>query len=788
MNAAHIDNSGNIQTVYEHSHGTARKAVGYAKEVGAESIAMLQGLLHDMGKMCHDFDGYIKGENGFKRGEIDHCYAGARYILETADELSEDLYDVSRFIAHTIVSHHGLHDWYNSDGRDYLKKRISENRNYHEILSKIDFVVNKAEMKELLLKADSEYRVIRSGINRLCAEAQSKTKSRMFYLGMFERLIQSILIDADRTDTADFMAGQSTEKLFSEKDYEQIWGSMQLKLEEKLAGFEDKKDSISVQRRSISQRCADFAERDVKICRLIVPTGGGKTLSSLRFAVKACLLHKKKRVIYVAPYMSILEQNSDEIRSISSEVLFTEHHSNALNEIEGEEELHEYELRTEKWDNPIIATTMVQFFNSLFSSKTSAVRRMHRLCNSVIIIDEVQSIPGKCVNLFNLAMNFISHVCNSTVVLCSATQPGFDETEYPLLIDKNESMTGNYEEDFKAFERTSIIPNISKYGMTYEEVAEFCKSEYEKAGNLLLIVNTKTSASRIYQHMSEMSYSVVPEILHLSTNMCPAHRGAAIDKIRNSHDKPFICISTQLIEAGVDVSFKCVVRSLAGLDSINQAAGRCNRHGENFGKCPVYVVNIRDENISKLTEIKKARETSERIIHDKNYHDYSSVNTISAYYRGLFRTIGNELSYPIDNPDTTIINLLSKNEDWYNKSLNLTDYNDGCNKYHAQAFKTAGDNFRIIDENTVDIIVPYDDSAMEIISALNSDIPFYEIKELLRKSQKYMVGVYRQMHVKLSEMDALYQLKCGAIALRSEYYNPELGVVMDGSQMELLCF
>ncbi len=742
--------------------------------------------MHDIGKLCDDFNGYIKGENNFKRGDIDHCFAGAKYITEIADSMNENLYDVSRFIAHTIVSHHGLHDWYNEDGRNYFTKRISENKNYEEIISNTKLITNKDDIKELLLKADIEYKNIRNKINLLCKSANNKSQSRAFYLGMFERLMQSILVDADRTDTADFMSGKSTEKVYDEKEYEEIWADMQNKLEVKLSKFSEKTDLISIQRKSISERCKEFAKNEVKICRLIVPTGGGKTLSSLRFGIDYCLKHKKEKIFYIAPYMSILEQNSDEILSVSSENFFTEHHSNALNEIDDAEELKEYELRTEKWDNPIIATTMVQFFNSLFSNKISSVRRMHRLCNSVIIIDEVQSIPIKCVNLFNLAMNFISHICNSTIVLCSATQPAFDETEYPLIIDKNTSMTGDYSNDFKAFERTSIIPKIIKYGMSFEETAEFCREEYEKTGNLLLIVNTKNAAKSIYEIMKDMSYSVTPEIIHLSTNMCPQHRRCVIDSIRKNIENPIICITTQLIEAGVDISFKCVVRSMAGLDNINQAAGRCNRHGENSYKCPVYIVDIKDENISKLKDIKNAKDTSRRIIDDKNYNDYSDTTTLSLYYKTLFKHVENELSYNIHNPDTTILNLISLNKDWYNKILNEEDYKEGINKYHAQAFKTAGEHFEVIAQNTIDVIVPYNSEATEIIDKLNSDIQFDKIKELLRKSQKYTVSIYNQTHMKLIENEAIYILKCGAIALKEENYDCKLGVIISDSQMESL--
>ncbi|MGN0584264.1 MAG: CRISPR-associated helicase Cas3', partial [Ruminococcus sp.] len=519
------------------------------------------------------------------------------------------------------------------------------------------------------------------------------------------------------------------------------------------------------------------------------PTGGGKTLSSLRFAVNSCINHGMDKIIYTAPYMSILEQNSEEIRLVTGEEYFIEHHSNALMDENNAEELAEYELRTEKWDLPVVATTLVQFLNALFSGKMQAVRRMHRLVNSVIIIDEVQSVPVKCVNIFNLAMNFLSAVCRCTIVLCSATQPVFENTEYPLILDDNQSVTGDYKEDFEIFKRTEIIPKIEGYGMTYEETAEFCRREYEKAGNLLLIVNTKNSARRIYEIMKEISFSDSPKIIHLSTNMCPEHRCAMIKEMRESMGNPLICITTQLIEAGVDISFKCVVRSLAGLDNAAQAAGRCNRHGENPEPCPVYMINIKDENLDKLKEIKNAKKISRNIIDSYKGCDCSSPGILAKYYELLFREVKNELNYNIKNSENAdLINLLSLNSHRNNKSLKSEDYSKS-NMYLAQAFKTAGDSFDVIDAETIGILVPYNNEAIEMINALESDIDSEKARKILRKAQKYTVSVYQGMFELLKQKEAVYQTKSKTnpvYVLRAANYDKELGIKTESSSMEFL--
>lgn len=353
-----------------------------------------------------------------------------------------------------------------------------------------------------------------------------------------------------------------------------------------------------------------ICQNDVGIAQLIVPTGGGKTLSALRFAIEYAVEHKKERIFYISPFMSILEQNGDVIREIAGDDNYLEHHSDMYCKIidnkhkskeEVNDELEDYELRCRHWDKQVICTTMVQFFDTLFSSRTEALRRMHRFTDSVIIIDEVQSIPIRCVYLFNLAMNFLSEFMGCTIVLCSATQPTFEQCKYPIMLDKDSSMTGDYTKDFEDFKRTEVVSLLNNQGNTYEEAAVICMDKYRENGNLLFVVNTKTATAEIFRNVTQLNdeEEIKAKVVHLSTNMCPAHRRKAIDDIRRMLDnnERVICITTQLIEAGVDISFKCVIRSSAGLDNIAQAAGRCNRNGEDDRR-NVYIIKLR-MNISK---------------------------------------------------------------------------------------------------------------------------------------------------------------------------------------------
>ena len=771
MLAAHISKDlKREQSVQEHCKNTAVLCMEYCALFGGENIGYLAGSLHDTGKLCTDFDSYIRGDTKFRRGEIDHSYAGARYITELA---GHEYSDIARFIARVIISHHGLHDWIGDDCRDYFKQRVSNDKNYEQIKDNISKTATENDYLGHLQKADCEYKEIRRKIKKI-----SRTQEEAaFYMGMLERLVESALIDADRTDTASFMTDTELPEFFSDPG---SWQKMKRNMEQKLNGFADKTDVISVQRRSISARCESFASENVKICKLIVPTGGGKTLSSLRFAINYCIKHGMEKIVYTAPFMSILEQNSAEIRSIAEDDNFLEHHSNAIAEkADNSEELSDYELHTERWDKPVIATTMIQLLNSMFLGKTSSVRRFHRIAKSVIIIDEIQSLPLKCVNMFDLAINFLAYICGSAIVLCTATQPSTEDVPHPVILDKAESITGDYSADFEVFKRTEIIPVITPYGYSYEEASDFCMDKFAEAGNLLVIVNTKSAALKLYRLLKERCGSEA-EVLHLSTNMCPQHRREKIEYIRSMLDKkPVICVTTQLIEAGVDISFKCVVRSLAGLDSAVQAAGRCNRHGENNEICPVYLIKLKEERLGNLREISKAQGITQMMTESGRYNDLSSPAAVSDYFRKLYLDEKNALSYSVPENET-LLNYLALNKKRYEASPQTS-----C-KYESQAFKTAGTLFRVIDDNTQDVIVPYNDKAIEIIQELERNEG--SLSELLRKAQRYTVSIYNGTERRLYENNALRKIANDVIILDKTYYSNEFGIDINGAENELLIF
>ncbi len=769
------------QSVEEHCRQTAMLAAKYGKPVGLAKTAELAGYLHDMGKLNTAFHAYIHGDTSCRRGDIDHSFAGAKYLQALVqDSENRNLQKTAALIGRVILSHHGLHDWVDEKGKDTYSCRTEKETYYSEIVPNFEASELSDALEPKLEEAVREVTAFRAELKKM---GNNSPEQFAFYLGMLERLLQSILIDADRTDTADFMSDTRTEICF---DTDQLWKEMDDKLEEKLRAFSGRSDPVSRQRQSISDRCAAFASRDVRICKLIVPTGGGKTLSSLRFAVKHAQEYHKQKIIYIAPFMSILEQNSDEIRTIAGEAAFLEHHSDMLAEISGDvDELHAYELRTEKWDSPVIATTMVQFLNALFSGKSSAVRRMHRLSEAVIIIDEVQSIPLKCVYLFNLAMNFLSQVCKSTIVLCSATQPPFEELqEFPLLLDACSSMTGDTAEDFAAFRRTKLTYMEKKGGWSYEEAEDFCTERFHEHGNLLVIVNTKAAAMALYKRLRNTENA---SVFHLSTNMCPAHRRRSIQQMKEQLEanSPVICVTTQLIEAGVDISFGCVVRSLAGMDHAVQAAGRCNRHGEHETICPVYMLYLWEEKLGSLAEIKNAGNISRELADAAE--DLDDAQLLVDYFRKLYRSERDKLRYPLPvHADQDLINLLSLNAGWVDKKKHPHL------KFCGQAFKKAGRLFEVIDSRTSAVIVPYDAEAKALIAALCSEQDPNRIAELLRRAQQYSVNVYGGTEYKLEQEAAIYEISCGkqedctVKILQEHFYDKDFGLTTECGLHEVL--
>lgn len=503
------------------------------------------------------------------------------------------------------------------------------------------------------------------------------------------------------------------------------------------------------------------------------------------------------RVIYVIPYTSIIDQNAKVVRDILEPTkddrgrVVLEHHSNLTAEQQGWKE----KMLTENWDAPVVFTTSVQLLEALFGGGTRGARRMHQLANAVLIFDEIQTLPVNCVHLFCNAMNFLVEHCGSTVVLCTATQPllnGVDPSKGVLKFNKNDELMPGVKELFDDLKRVEVLNRRKPGGWTDEEIAQLALDEVVQSDSCLVIVNTKKSAQALYRLCRK---AVRVESFHLSTNMCPSHRKEILDKIRKLLDgkSPVLCVSTQLIEAGVDVDFGAVIRYTAGLDSIAQAAGRCNRNGKqkDAGGNPkagrVHVVNPAMENVDRLQDIRCGKGITERLLDDveAGSEDFGGSligpKAIERYFEYFFYARHQEMDYPVSaeiiGRNDTLLNLLSCN------SLAMEEYgrNYGTapNIYLRQSFMSAAHAFKVIDAPTRGIIVPYGEAGRDLVNDLCSAFAVEKQFELLRLAQQYTVNVFPQDLEKLQKAGAVHEIQKDVDILYladARYYDQTFGL------------
>lgn len=787
---AHIRKSDKTeQGVFEHNDNVAGFASFLGEQYGFEHIAKIAGRHHDDGKNTDEFLTYIENAAAGKpvvRGSVTHSTHGAVLLDKFAFSGKLNSRLASEMIRITIMSHHGLRDCLSMDGNltfTEATKKISGS------LSAVEEFVYSHYGKDFIEKefanAVGEAKTIQNKIKDFrCKERNAG--SPHFYLSMYIRLMTSILIDADRTDTACFEDAIPLPKFKSKEDMKIIWQKLRNSYENKLLELPKKKEpsALDIYRKEISESCANFDQGESGIFRLVVPCGAGKTLSSLRYALNAAEKYGKRHIFYIAPFNSILEQNAAEIRDyIGDDEAMLEHHSNIIFDDDETEEEARYRLLTENWrDSSIIATTAVQFLNTLFASGTSCVRRMQALGDAVIILDEIQALPIKVLKLFNAAMNYLAYFCRSSVILCSATQPLLDKLDRyrilpPVRMLENE---GKYDD---AFRRVQIKDCTSGGGMSYVEVADFILKEAKSARSVLTVVNTKKCAREVFAQLrSKVDGSYL--LFHLTTNMCAAHRKKVLDKIRlnlsdSNYKGKIICISTSLIEAGVDVSFERVVRSLTGLDSIVQAAGRCNRNRET--DCGIVsIISIREEAVSSLGNIAKAQEATRDLLYNikakpDNYPGgILSKSAMDEYYARYFKPLQKQMEYPLqDDPEHTIIDL-------------LTEDPARCKRFEAQggnaktillkqSFKKAGDEFSVIDDRgKIDVIIDYDAEATEALRKMKAAKTLREKQAALRSLQRYTVQLREN---NLKKLDAALQpFETGAYLLNRIFYDEDFGV------------
>ncbi|MFG6442800.1 CRISPR-associated endonuclease Cas3'' [Roseateles sp. LKC17W] len=814
--AHHRVNDDAWQSLPAHLTGVGAIAAILAGKLGLQDMGELLGLLHDLGKYSQAFQVYLKSAIGALnqdededwvdakslKGKVDHSTAGAQFAWHALRQGSRQEQIAGQILALCIASHHsGLIDCIgakpDSFGEDIFNRRMQK----AHASTHLDEVLEVADTK-LLERCQTllDERKFVSRVNELwtgivSSNSHQQSGSRQVaqqQFGLLVRFIFSCLIDADRIDTANF-EHPKVERFRPQGRYAD-WLTLTRRLDGYLAALPPTR-AIDHLRQDISAQCLQAANRPAGIYTLTVPTGGGKTLASLRFALHHAQQRDLDRIVYVIPFTSIIDQNAEVVRKVLEPEdapqdrgrIVLEHHGS----LTPEQQTWREKVLSENWDAPVVYTTMVQFLEALFGAGTRGARRMHQLARSVLIFDEIQTVPIRCVHLFNNAINFLASHCNATVVLCTATQPLLDRvdaTKGAVRLHETPELMRDVNQLFEDLKRVDVQDRRKPGGWTDQEIAALAINEMERSGSCLVVVNTKASARRVFELCA--ADTAVGITAHLSTDMCPAHRKQELGNLRErlAANLPTLCVSTQLIEAGVDVDFGTVIRFLAGLDSIAQAAGRCNRNGRPEPGI-VHLVNPQTENLDKLPDILIGREKTLRVL-DEFKHDPTRFSNnligpqaLSSYYRYYFFERAKDMAYTVPAGEIaqtdTMLNLLAGNTGAvgeYQKNHEAAP--PIC---FRQAFMTAAKAFKAIDSPTQAVIVPFGEAGKKLVSDLHAAFDVELDIDLLRTAQQYSVNVFPHVLRKLQDAQALHEVKPDTriLCLDGRYYSDLFGLATE---------
>ena len=695
---------GTPQPLIDHLHGVATRAATAGQKFNAAHWAKLAGLWHDLGKYRPGFQTYIRQfadahcETAVTGRDKTHSGAGALWAKQHFAKQQQPYF--WRVFAYLIASHHaGLYDW-------------------QDLAARLEGTDIRRELDEALTTAPPA----------LFDMAATPLSMRQIGGGpsgfhLWVRLLFSCLVDADFLDTEAFMSEGKHQARYGFPDLPNLQARFQTYMSTLSA--KAKPSLVNTLRADILQQCHTKAALPKGVFTLTVPTGGGKTLSSMAFALQHAAHHGQQRIIYAIPYTSIIEQTADVFRKVFGEDNFIEHHSNA--EADKNREDHRTRLACENWEAPLVLTTNVQLFESLFAAKTSRCRKLHHLIGSIIVLDEAQLLPPNFLQpIVDVLKMLVTHY-GVTLVLCTATQPALNQHQN---VDPKRSFNGfepteimdQPEKLYQQLQRVQVhLPANLHTTRTWDSIAAEL-SQHECA---LAIVNTKKSAHELW-------FRLPPGALHLSALMCGQHRSDLLHQIRTrlankragQDPEPLRVVSTQLIEAGVDVDFPVVFRALAGLDSIAQAAGRCNREGTltEKGQVHVFVPEIK----APPGLLRKGVESCINVLNSEEQFppDPLALPLFKRYFRDLF----------------SVCNLDEKNI--------MHDLQSECgDSMKAPKFRSVSERFKLIDDrDSTTLIVNYkgldgqDETLEKLLGILKAEGPQ---RWLMRKLQRYGVTLYQ---------------------------------------------
>ncbi len=699
--SAHIiPENGREQKLIDHLENTAERAKSFAEGFGAGEIAERCGMLHDVGKYSDAFQRRIRGENI----RVDHSTAGTQEAYRLGDIPA----------SFAIAGHHaGIPD--KGGKTDTPEESTLFGRIKRRAGAEIEGY--SAFGKEIEVNGNVPRRKFGS-------------EREAFF---FTHMLFSCLVDADWLDTEDFMKQGLTERGTGQSL--EILGE---KLKKFIVRWKGSENPINIRRNEILGELINAGSRERGLYTLTVPTGGGKTVGSVAFALEHAVKNGQKRIIYVIPYTSIIEQTQKVFENIFGGENVIAHYSDVSYGTDEQGDLSERDRRrylaSENWDAPVILTTAVQFFESLFGNRPSANRKLHNIAESVIIFDEAQMLPTDLLRPCVWAISELVGNYKCTAVLCTATRPSLDRLVKEFYGKNPEELRSDTEEDYRFFRRTTYKDE----GLVGEDdLAEALSAEKQ----VLCIVNSRKQAQRIFGKIkSEGAF-------HLSTAMTPSHRSAVVSEIGKRLKSGENCrvISTCLIEAGVDVDFPCVYKALSGLDSIIQAGGRCNREGKRpTEKSVVHVFRTEEKNPPGLGQNIDA---AEKIV--REYEDISSPEAIKAYFDYLlYRLKGEEL---LDKK--RIMECVS-----------------------GFRFREVSEKFKIIDKKGITVYIP-DRKAEELLKRLEL---FGPDRALTRKLGRFSVSVYDYHYKKLENLGAVRRLsEDTAVLTAMNYYDEDTGILLD---------
>ena len=702
-----------IQLNEDHQNGVAELASKFANEFGMGDFGFIMGKLHDKGKEQIEWQKYIQGVTGYNK-EYAHIRTGPNHAYIGAEIVQKMYPQIAPLIAQPIAGHHrGLYDY--CDYVEETKRTIPEEISIEE---KIPFSMPNFPKLE---KFDYHHLV---------------------------RMLFSCLVDADSLDTESFMNPEQAELRGSHATMEELLQ----KLENHLRNLRSQSQETKVNhiRNFVQEQCIKDSQEETGFYSLTVPTGGGKTLASVLWALHHAVKNHLHRIIIAIPYTSIIVQTAATLKSIFGEDNVLEHHSNVNPEEIKDSSLRErMQLATENWDYPIVVTTNVQFFESLFNNKRSDCRKLHNIVKSVVIIDEVQTLPLAFYKPIVHTLDTLHRLFNVSILFTTASQPvltgRIEGTNLNASFDALTSVHEIIPTEVRLHEKLRRVELVFKNGTnTYDEIAK----ELATYQRVLCIVNTRKDAKELYDRLPKDGIC-----LHLSRMMCPAHIAATIRSIKevlkDDGEKPVRVIATQLIEAGVDIDFPVVYRQEAGLDSILQAAGRCNREGKQKISS-TYIFSLGKEHAlptGLMTQMNNAR------LGMGQQHDWFSPEAMTCYFH--------QLHSRIDNFDK--------------KQMQELLYKPECE------FEEAAHQFHLIDDQTTPVFINWDDS-IKLYEQLVSQGPSYA---LMKKLAQYSVNIRKRDFEKLNSIGAIEEPFENIYAITNPiFYKADTGLTIDNQWLE----